>query len=203
MYRRCGCAPGWPGYHHQEEICMKMNLHLAVMVSTLLLSACGSDDGGDVDDATEAPSASGAPSTPEAAAGGNAFVLENLTITGGEYAGTYTASAASAACSYGIAGADTWGIQFSESDQNPGSIQAIIPDVPREGGQTSTFNLGVQPRGMRGHMTIDTRGSGFPERGSGTVTIEGGTPATISIRGTTAEDAQIEAEIRCNQVIGG
>jgi hypothetical protein len=183
---------------------MRMTLHLPLMAATLLLSACGSGDGGAVDDATEAPSASGAPSTSEAAAGSDPFVLENLTITGGDYAGTYTASATRAACSYGLAGANTWGIQFSESDQNPSSIQAIIPDVPREGGQTSAFNVGIQPRGMRGHLMIETRGSesGFAERGNGTVTVQRGTPTTISIRGTTAEGTQIQAEIRCNQVLG-
>jgi hypothetical protein len=138
------------------------------------------------------------PSTP-GAPGGAAFSVPRLSITGGPQAGSYTVTADRPACSFGLVGKDTWGIQYTaEGESQPRSIQAMIFGVPRGGGETSELTFTVA---FARPLHVQTR-EGMPNSGSGTISVKGGDTPIITVSVTTKDGESIDAEIHCLRMVG-
>lgn len=130
----------------------------------------------------------------------------NVTITGGDLAGTYSASCKEGCCSWGIAGENVFGNQYSETGKGPkelSSVQLIVNNVK---GNTSTkeFTLTVGFGDLFGkdskNFNIDTRDG--KSRGSGTLDLQySGDKATVTIKGVSAEGPSIDLKMECNKVM--
>src|SRR5918993_6113732 len=88
----------------------------------------------------------------------------NVTITGGDMAGTYSAVCTDACCSWGIAGDNVFGNQYSENGKNPkelSSVQLIVDDVKQGNKSTTEFTTTISFGELFGanskSFNIDTR----------------------------------------------
>lgn len=130
----------------------------------------------------------------------------NVTITGGDLAGSYSATCKDGCCSWGIAGENVFGNQYSETGKGPkelSSVQLIVDNVK---GNTSTkeFTLTVSfgPLFSNGSKSfnIDTRKG--KNKGSGTLDLQySGDKATVTIKGVTAEGPSIDLNMQCDKVM--
>lgn len=133
--------------------------------------------------------------------------LIDLTLTNGPHEGHYQASSEDTTCSYGLAGEDDWGNQYSVATDDPdafSSLQLIVPNSTQAAAGTGEFKTTVTFGAYFGDGTnydIDTQ-NGKSDAGSGIVTVQDdGDTATVTLAGTTADGVGIEATITCNQVI--
>jgi len=130
----------------------------------------------------------------------------NVTISGGDMAGTYSATCKEGCCSWGIAGENVFGNQYSETGKGPkdlSSVQLIVDNVK---GNTSTkeFTLTVSfgPLFSNGSKSfnIDTRKGN--NKGSGTLDLQySGDKATVTIKGVSAEGPSIDLNMQCDKVM--
>ena len=170
--------------------------------------ASGNDDAAPADTGA----ATGA-ATPGAAASGteqdNGTV--HLEVVGGPHAGTYDARMTSGGCSYGLAGAGSWGNQHSIDSQDPKtftSLQLIVPDAKAAASGTSAFLMTASFGPLFGagstSYDIDTRPNTSKKQGSGTVTVDDkGTTGKVTFDGKTASGIGLKGTIDCRKVIRG
>jgi len=177
---------------------------------TLLFGATAILLGASCNDSKEQSSKTSVPSdnneTEAPAAGATAAPNINLTITGGDMAGSYTATCKNGCCSWGIAGANVFGNQYSETGKGPkelSSVQLIVDNVTGNK-STKEFTLTVSfgelfSNGSKS-FNIDTRNGN--KRGSGTLDLQySGDKATVAIKGVSAEGPSIDLKMDCNKVI--
>lgn len=129
-----------------------------------------------------------------------------LVMTGGDMAGTYEAVCREACCSYGLAGEETFGMQYSETgkaEKELSSVQMIVEgasdDVNTEHFLV-TISFGELFGGNSKSFTIDTR-KDWEKRGSGTIDIDySGKTATVKLKGKTAEGVEVALDIKCSSI---
>jgi hypothetical protein len=152
----------------------------------------------------------------EAAAAGPLTRI-SLAVTGGERAGSYEAETADAACSEGLAGRESWGVQYTEREAgaapgagapleaSPGlaSLQLVATEIGGSDSATSRFGLGlVVGRLLDGtRLEVETRPTARPQRGRGSVRIrDSAGRGTVTVEAITADSVRIEATIQCDTV---
>jgi hypothetical protein len=182
---------------------MQIKKSLFVGFSALvLLSACNNN--AKTADASKTPD-SGAAKTNAADNESAARSTINVTVSGGDMNGTYSAVCKTGCCSWGIAGDKVFGNQYSETGKGAkelSSVQLIVDDVTGNK-STTNFTLTVGFGDLLGKdsksFNIDTRGG--KNNGSGTLDLQySGDKATVKIKGTSAEGPAIELTMECNKV---
>jgi hypothetical protein len=121
-------------------------------------------------------------------------------------AGSYTATCKNSCCSWGIAGENVFGNQYSETGKGPkelSSVQLIVDNV-KGNVTTKEFTLTVSFGELFGKdsksFNVDTRKG--RTQGSGTLDLQySGDKATVSIKGVTAEGPSIDLKMECNKVM--
>ena len=139
----------------------------------------------------------------------NSAVRANIdvTITGGDMAGNYSAECKDACCSWGLAGEDVFGNQYSETGKGAkelSSVQLVVAGVKNGKKSTKEFLVTVSFGELFGKdsksFNIDTR-PGHQE-GSGTLDLEyDGQKAVVIIKGVSKEGPSIDLKMNCNKVI--
>jgi hypothetical protein len=172
-------------------------------IAIVLLASCNNN--GKTADATKPTDSTGSTT---AAATKESAVRSNIdvTITGGDMNGTYTAVCKDACCSWGIAGDNVFGNQYSETGKGAkelSSVQLIVDDV-KGNKSTKEFTLTVSFGELFGKdsksFNIDTRNGN--KKGSGTLDLQySGDKATVTIKGTSEEGPAIELKMECNKVM--
>ena len=130
----------------------------------------------------------------------------NVTITGGDMAGSYSSSCKEGCCSWGIAGENMFGNQYSETGKGPkelSSVQLIVDDVTGNK-STKEFLVTVSFGELFGKdsksFNIDTRKG--HQKGSGTLDLQyEGDKATVTIKGVSAEGPSIDLKMDCSKVM--
>lgn len=130
----------------------------------------------------------------------------NVKISGGDMEGSYDAICNEGCCSWGIAGDNVFGNQYSETGKGPkelSSVQLIVDDVTGNK-STKEFTVTASFGELFGKdsksFNIDTRNGN--NKGSGTLDLQySGDKATVSIKGTTAEGPAIDLTMECNKVL--
>ena len=194
-----------------------------VLLVSLALAACGGDDPAaddpttpDDQSTTSAPASDPATGeTPSEAASSPAqsdvedpTAEFTVTLTGGEYEGTYeVATNQVTGCTVGILEEGTFFAQFggTEGEDPVVYIDVSVPDweTVRGSGTTTTFASSIKfaPANMP-HAMVDTvPGSAFAG-GSGTVTIsEDGGLTTVAVDATTADDVGYDVTVVCHSIM--
>ena len=179
------------------------NFVFAGLMATVLLSCNDNKDGG-----TNETAGSDTSETKSQTDNANSAVRANIdvTITGGDMAGTYSAECKDACCSWGIAGENVFGNQYSETGKGPKELSSVQLVVDGVTGNKSTkeFLLTVSFGELFGKdsksFNIDTR-PGHKE-GSGTLDLQySGEKAVVTIKGVSAEGPSIELKMNCNKVM--
>lgn len=182
----------------------------ATMLS-LLLAACGGGASASPS-APDQPSATQSDSTASAdpagggdsdrPATGDAKATLALTVTGGEFAGSYNGSVADGGCSRNLTGDNTFGVQYS-TDQpvKVSSVQVLVYDAKAAAAAGSdAFKSEFTFGDLFSGTSVDVDPS--TNAGSGTVTIDDrGDSATVKISGEDGDGDRIEATIECNGVL--
>jgi hypothetical protein len=178
-------------------------------VLSLLLAACGSGaspststadqpSAADTQDAASSAAAHGADS---GQASGDAKATLALTVSGGEFAGSYSGSVADGGCSRNLTGDNTFGVQYS-TDQpvKVSSVQVLVYDAKAAASGSDAFKSEFTFGDLFSGTSVDVDPS--TNAGSGTVTIDDrGSSATVKISGKTGDGDGIEATIECNGVL--
>lgn len=130
----------------------------------------------------------------------------NVTITGGDLDGSYSAVCRDGCCSWGIAGEKIFGNQYSETGKGPkelSSVQLIVDDV-KDNKSTKEFTLTVSfgelfsDKGKS--FNINTR-QGKTD-GSGTLDLQySGNKAVVTIKGVSKEGPAIDLKMECSNVM--
>ena len=175
----------------------------------LLLAACGTGaatptstpDGADAEPtvaATDDGSSGDGGSAGDA--GGDATASVEVTVTGGEFAGTYTGSVADAGCSRGATGENTFGLQYStDEDVELSSVQLLVNDADAAAGGSDDFLTMLTFGDWVEGTTVEVEPPA--ENGSGSVTLDDrGDSATITIDAETADGMAIDATVECHSV---
>jgi hypothetical protein len=181
----------------------KPRLLALAAAATIFFAACGGADTKSADDtSTTSESAASSSNTdkPEKA-------TINVTITGGGLAGSYSAVCKDGCCSWGIAGENVFGNQYSETGKGPkelSSVQLIVDDVKQGSKTTKEFMMTVSFGELFSKdgtsYNINTR-KGASE-GSGTLDVQySGNKATVTIKGVSKEGPSIDLKLECNNVM--
>ena len=144
--------------------------------------------------------------TPTAEANSEVRANINVTLTGGDMAGSYSASCKEGCCSWGIAGENMFGNQYSETGKGPkelSSVQLVVDDVTGNK-STKEFLLTVSFGELFGtdskSFNIDTRKG--HQKGSGTLDLQyEGEKAVVTIKGVSAEGPSIDLKMDCSKVL--
>ena len=130
----------------------------------------------------------------------------NVTVTGGDLDGSYSAVCRDGCCSWGIAGEKIFGNQYSETGKGPkelSSVQLIVDDV-KDNKSTKEFTLTVSfgelfsDKGKS--FNINTRQG--KKEGSGTLDLQySGNKAVVTIKGVSKEGPAIDLKMECNNVM--
>jgi len=185
-------------------------------VLSAILAACGG--GGSP---TTAPggqtTAPGQPTTggqPPAQPGAGTVAV---VLTGGEHAGTYTGSD-NPNCTYNFFAPDTWGVQYSLTEVQPGELSSLQMVHRAEGGGSeddmfpgvaSLVTVGIGPLldadsyvAYEVELMADDEESDIG--GEGTMTVnDTGSTAVLHFTGTTADGVGIDATVNCPSVTRG
>jgi len=171
-------------------------------IALVLLISCnnnGKSSGPASDSATETKTAT-------APDGSDVRSTINVTITGGDLNGNYTADCKEGCCSWGIAGDKVFGNQYSETGKGPkelSSVQLIVDEVTGNK-STKEFTLTVGFGELLGKdsksFNIDTRNG--KNKGSGDLDLQySGDKAVVTIKGVSAEGPSIDLKMECNKVM--
>lgn len=138
-------------------------------------------------------------------AGGDATASVDVTVTGGEFEGTYSGSVPDGGCSRGATGENSFGLQYSTDEAvELSSLQLIVNDADAAAGGTDDFMTMLTFGDLLEGTTIEIEP---PEaNGSGTVTVDDrGDSATIEIEAETSDGVAIDATVECHSVfdLGG
>jgi hypothetical protein len=175
---------------------------LAVLAFT---AACSSRESATADSTGRSATAA---ATGDASAGASKGKI-HLEVSGGENAGTYDVEMKDGGCSYGLAGDNAWGNQYSVDATDPrqlSSLQLIVPDTKGAAGGTSNFQMTVQfgPLfGSGGHSyDVNTRPGASKKQGSGTVTVQDqGSTGKVTFDAKTADGVGLKGTIDCQSVL--
>jgi hypothetical protein len=176
----------------------------------LLLAACGggtssssaassastNDQASATESATDA-----APDDGNGGAAGDPTASVNMTVTGGEFAGSYSGSVADGGCSRNLTGDNTFGVQYS-TDQKVklSSVQVLVYDAKAAASGTDAFKSSFTFGDLFSGTGVDIDPS--TNAGTGTVTVDDrGDSATVKISGETGDGDKIDATVECNGVI--
>lgn len=171
----------------------------ALLVVLLALAACGGTSSTPAGDGATAatPDADGGG---DAGDGGDPAASVEVTVTGGEFAGTYSGSVPDGGCSRGATGENTFGLQYSTSEAvELSSVQLIVNDAEGASGGTDDFMTTLTFGDLLEGTTLDVQP---PEgNGSGMVTVDDrGDTATITIDAETSDGVSIDATVECHSV---
>lgn len=129
----------------------------------------------------------------------------SLTISGTAKAGSWTKSQPMPNCTLGYAGEGVWGVAANDLENGGSGLRGIdltVPDAANAKGGTANFRFIAYIGGAdkANQVEIDTR----KEKGSGTATVDdrGGT-ATVTVKGRTADGAEVDARVECGTVLRG
>lgn len=177
----------------------------AALTLTLVVAACGgtapTDAGGDDDvDAPAAPTEQSGGDAAGDGGGGDAAASVDVTITGGAFEGNYSGSVPDGGCSRGATGENTFGLQYSTTeDVELSSVQLIVNDADDAAGGTEDFMTTLTFGDLLEGTTVDI--SPPDGNGTGTVTVDDrGDTATITIEGETSDGMAIDATVECHSV---
>jgi len=184
----------------------KKDLLYAAAIALLLATSCNNSTDKSSKTASSSDSSSTSNTGPSSTNTASEKANINVTITGGDMAGSYTATCKDGCCSWGIAGENVFGNQYSETGKGPkelSSVQLIVNNVK---GNTSTkeFTLTVSFGELFGKngksFNIDTREG--RTKGSGTLDLQySGDKATVTIKGVSGEGPSIDLKMECNKVM--
>jgi hypothetical protein len=184
----------------------KIQLLTVAFASSILLVSCGgnaeknSNDKSLTDSAKSTAASGGATGAP-------ARATIDVTITGGDMKGSYSAACSNGCCSWGIAGKNVFGNQYSETGKGPkelSSVQLIVDDVKEGSKSTKEFTLTVSfgelfSKNGRS-FNINTRNGN--KKGSGTLDLHyAGNQAEVTIKGVSEEGPSIDLKMKCNNVM--
>ena len=140
------------------------------------------------------------------AAGGEVLpdAVVDLSIVGGESAGTYHGETAIGGCSRNALGENQFGLAYSD-DANPDgftSLQLVVRDeaAAAETGGTDDFFATVQIGPAFGGTSYSVDPGEGDGTGSVSIVSTGNDTATVDITGETAEGVALEATITCNVI---
>lgn len=183
---------------------MRNKNSLLIALATFFFLAACNDNGNNTDASQPTDSAGAKASSTETASDVRSTI--HVTITGGDMNGSYEAVCKEGCCSWGIAGNNVFGNQYSETDKGPkelSSVQLIVDDVTGDK-STKEFTLTVGFGELFGKdsksFNIDTRSG--KNKGSGTLDLKySGDKATVTIKGVSAEGPSIDLTMECNKVM--
>lgn len=178
----------------------------------LLLAACGgtgSTSSAADDDAGSQPSATASAAEDDGQgdgggsagdAGGDAAASVEVTVTGGEFEGSYSGSVPDGGCSRGATGENTFGLQYSTTeDVELSSVQLIVNDADAAASGSDDFQTTFTFGDLLNGTNVDLKPA--DGEGSGTVTLDDrGDTATITIEGETSDGVGIDATVECHSV---
>jgi hypothetical protein len=176
----------------------------------LLLAACGggaasssatSSAGASGQASADASASAAAADDGNAAAAGDATASVDMTVTGGEFAGSYSGSVSDGGCSRNLSGDNTFGVQYS-TDQKVklSSVQVLVYDAKAAASGSDTFKSSFTFGDLFSGTSVDIDPS--TNAGTGTLTLDDrGDSATVKISGETGDGDKIEATIECKGVI--
>ncbi|MBC7919957.1 MAG: hypothetical protein H7Z75_02610 [Ferruginibacter sp.] len=155
----------------------------------------------------EAPDGNAVEADSKKAPGANIRVV----LTGGERAGTYEAVCQDACCSYGIAGENTFGTQYSEDgkgEKELSSVQLTVNNVTEGEKSTEEFLVAISfgkllDASSKTYSIGTIKDSDNSSRigGSGTLDLKySGKKATVRIQGKTKEGVQIDLTMECPRI---
>jgi len=184
----------------------KKDLLYAAAIALLLATSCNNSTDRNSKTASSSDSASTNSDQSSSANTTSEKANINLTIGSGDMAGSYSATCKNGCCSWGIAGENVFGNQYSETGKGPkelSSVQLIVNNVK---GNTTTkeFTLTVSFGELFGKdsksFNIDTREG--RSKGSGTLDLQySGDKATVTIKGVSGEGPSIDLKMECNKVM--
>jgi hypothetical protein len=182
-----------------------MTMTIRTSRTLLLLAALAACTGADNEVAQDAPADGGAPAAESPAVTAPGGTTMHLTITGGAKAGNWTKSQSAPTCTLGYAGKGVWGVAGNDLENGGTGLRGIdltVPDAANAKGGTPKFRFTAYIGGTEqaNQVEIDPES----EKGSGTATIDdrGGT-ATVTVKGRTADGAEVDAHIECGTVMRG
>lgn len=178
----------------------------AIALGFLLAACAASTPATDADSGSETEPTQSADAVSDAGsdagdAGGDAAASIDVTVTGGEFAGTYSGSVPDGGCSRGATGENTFGLQYS-TDQavDLSSLQLVVNDASAAtGGGTDDFMTTLTFGDLLQGTMLEVQP---PEgNGSGTVTVDDrGDTATIEIEAEASDGTTIDATVECHTV---
>ena len=180
----------------------KQLLQLAMAV--ILLSSCNESNDKNADNKSTSDSGQVNTKSPDASSG---TVRANIdvTITGGDYNGTYSAECKDACCSWGIAGDKVFGNQYSEDgkgEKELSSVQLLVNDVSEGNKSTKEFMVTVSFGKLFDGKSFNINTMDNKNKGSGTLDLQySGNTATVKIKGVSAEGPAIDLTMQCNKVL--
>src|SRR5687768_5657376 len=101
---------------------------LSGLIAIAFLASCNNNKEDDKD-AKETKSEQNGTNTQQSTNASSTRAAIHVTLTGGDMAGTYTANCNDGCCSWGIAGENVFGNQYSETGKGPkelSSVQLIV-----------------------------------------------------------------------------
>lgn len=154
------------------------------------------------------------PSAESAQSGAGATTI-HLVVTGGEHAGTYDATSSDLTCTYGFAGAGSWGNQYSVMGKKPtefSSLQLIVPDTKDAADGTDRFLMtvgfgelmkpGYSEHTINTGATLGGVSDNVKKEGSGTITVQDkGQSGKVTFNGKTKDNVTLEGTIDCHQLM--
>ncbi len=156
-------------------------------------------DGDDAGNTAAADTNSGDAGSGDAGSGDEVASLISATVDGQKY----EAQSSETTCSTGATSGNSFGNQYSDAAKQEGlsSLQLIVDDVAAAKAGTSEFTLTITI-GPLGEGTDYTVAPGTGE-GDGTLTLDygGGSTASATFSGTTADGASVNGTLQCRQII--
>lgn len=176
----------------------------------LALAACSQTADSSTKATTDAPAAEApAAAAPDAAPAesGNMGTI-HVVVTGGPHAGTYDAVMHEGGASYGFAGKNSFGNQYSENGKKPNelsSVQLVVDDVKGDKTTSTGYQttIGFGPILGGTSLNINTHADASRPEGKGQLTLKyggGKGPATVKFTGETAAHEKVDLTIDAPQV---
>ena len=203
-----------------EERIPMIRRSLAVFVPIVLLVACSPASSGEQSQGGAASAGASSPAGESTAPGGSAaasvgggggdgLATVDLTITGGDYAGTYHVEiTGQGGCSTGATGPGSFSVASitvdpAEAFQGPQLTLYDADAASAPGGDSAEFSAAFPFNNYAYTVEVNpkltaSQGSNY---GSGTATLDNrGSTATLTIEGTTSATEQVQATIECHTV---
>ena len=180
---------------------MTLRLASASLLLATLIGCTGDDVSQDESPEGGAPAATSASPAVNAPGG----TTMHLTVTGGAKPGNWTKSQSTPTCTLGYAGEGVWGVAGNDLENGGTGLRGIdltVPDAANAKGGTPKFRFTAYIGGIEAANQVEIDPAS--EKGSGTATIDdrGGT-ATVTVKGRTADGAEVDAHIECGTVMRG